>query len=167
MNHNSETTQSLTLYRKYPMNEKIKDRSAYLIGDVFECSNVANFSKATTIHTITDSAFHIMDVLINDSICYKYIRYKMKAYAAPTKIAELQFYGKSENSEHELKGELICVSPNDQILLKQIAFTSDNDYFTWFQLKNYLNSAKHKPGDDNSSELWFGYELEKPVSLKA
>lgn len=155
-NSNTTSTQTLKLYRKYPMNEHTKQRSAYLIGDIFECSNNADFLNPTTIHTIRDSTMHITDVEIKDENSYKYIRYNVKTIAPPTKFVELKFYGKSGSLEQEIEGELVYSDKNVPRLINHVEHAFDNNYLTYFHLESVLRKT---------SDVWFGVEFEKPTRI--
>lgn len=158
LENESKTTekQTLKLYRKYPMNQHEKQWSAYLLGDKIQCANDSLFLKPTTIHTITDSTLHVTDVFVNDTNTYKYIRYKIETYNSATKMVELKFYGLQDGKEVELTGDTIYYPKNEPRLLEQFEHAFDDDYWTFFHLD---------PFTPQIDDLWFGFELEKPMQI--
>lgn len=152
----SNDTQSLRLYRKYPMNQHVKEWSTFLVGDKIQCSNDSLFTNSTTLYTIKDSTHHITDVKIEDSNFYRYIRYKIETYNCATKLVDLRFFGIKDEKELELKGNYIYFPKNDPRLLKQFDHAFDDDYWTFFHLDPFT------PEIDN---LWFGFDLAEPTRI--
>lgn len=148
---NSNSSESIKLFRKYPLSE-IKKWWMTLMGKgKIEASNSMNFAKSDTLYTIPDSiSLEFHRIKVSSVKAYKYVRYLFPENGFGS-LGELSFY--SEKDSLPLKGEIIYsgkIKPTDAI----IAFDGKIDKFIHTDRK----------GDYNSE--WVGLEFKKSLPIK-
>ena len=100
----TNTTESITINRKYPLCSYMTDLWGYMRGGVFEGANEADFSDADTIGAITRMPHGKTTIHISKEKKYRYLRYKTSPRSRMP-LAELHFYTKDANGKDiELNG---------------------------------------------------------------
>lgn len=89
-------TQSLTLYRKYPLNVKFSHYRQDMVGGIFQGANRADFSDADTLLCIHEPQSKPLERLdVSRPGKYRYVRYLAPKNNAGN-VAELQFYSEGQ-----------------------------------------------------------------------
>ena len=139
--------ESVTLYRKYPLNTRIVEFTKRMIRGVFEGSNKSDFSDAKTLHEISKTPLPRIQVIKLDSLSkYRYIRYRRPK--GIFSIAELNV--KDENGE-SLDFHAIGASAIEQS--ERFPNVFDKNPLTYFEVNGGL-------------DLWVGADMRKTRHIR-
>lgn len=143
-------TQTITLYRKYPLTKSMRKYMTRVLHGKVEGANREDFRDAETIFTINDSLVtNDNSVILDSPLKYRFVRYVTPANSTGD-IAELSFFS-HEKDTLPLSGK-ICGSDSYQDIpefLKKNAF--DGDILTFF-------AAEEKGG-------WVGLDFGSPKRI--
>lgn len=100
---NLSKRRKIKLYRKYPKYNNIVRYASNMVGGYFEASNSSNFDKAYVLCKIKKAPLYPLErININDSSCYRYIRY-VAPDSSYVNISEFSPY----NKKNKLLGNII------------------------------------------------------------
>lgn len=118
-----QETETVTLWRKYPLCSYLSDQWATLKGCVFEGSMTADFQDADTLAAITTMPYGITSVAVAGRKRYRYLRFR-STDDNRTPLSDLAFYTTDKDgAERLLKGDII----SDGIEEGRIRNAFDND----------------------------------------
>lgn len=144
-----DRTCDMTLYRKFPLVERIENYMNYIIGGRFVGSNRANLQDTVLLHQITRRPEKFETVVINEPRTFRYLRY-MANRPKQEQVAELEFYGLADNGKDtvKLEGKVIGYPEPDP--------ESDMNYTNVFDgnTGNYFACDAEKP--------WVGMDFGRP-----
>ncbi|MDR1983502.1 MAG: hypothetical protein LBQ28_01560 [Prevotellaceae bacterium] len=105
---NSNNTVTMTLQRKYPLSETMKNRAHGLMEMTAEGANRSDFGDASVFFTQTERTYNVTDSLINNLKKFRYIRLNISK-TRDANLAEVEFYGKKDINlpEEKLTGKII------------------------------------------------------------
>lgn len=143
--------EDVTLYRKYPIVQRIHKYMKRIVGGELHAANNADFSDAAPVYRIAKWTMFKDSVRLDHSKSYRYWRY-VSPSGSHGNMAELEFYG-ADNKP--LKGRIIgtegVYDPADTTTSKYAVF--DGDPLTFFDAPSEVDRP------------WFGMDFGKPVSL--
>ena len=105
---NEEKTCDMTVYRKFPLIERIEKYMSWVIGGRFVGSNLEGLQDTVLLYEITRRPEHFETAIIHDPRTFRYLRY-IALKPRQEQIAELEFYGLAENGIDtvQLEGKII------------------------------------------------------------
>lgn len=145
---NPTITESVTLYRKYPLSKRIIDFASEMQGGIFEGANRKDFTDAVELYYVNDIPLPRMQKIpISSPRKFKYFRYrKPKGTFSLSEIRALSAFG---NTIH---GELIHSEALNEF--PEIKSLVDNDCLSYFTLSQGI-------------DIWVGIAFEQPETISA
>ena len=144
----SPDKETVTLYRKYPLFERISIFADRMKGGLIEVADNPDFSDAQAVYYVYDTPLSRMQMVSFDKAkTFRYIRFRRAEGALS--IAEFQVY------DH--KGEILRGTPISCGYLDdepEIANVFDNDPLTYLDVPHGIN-------------LWVGIDLGRSVQIKS
>jgi hypothetical protein len=167
---NSQITQNIKLYRKYPLARRFIEYDNHMIGGKFQGANNPDFSDAIDLYIITSTPVTYFKSYPVNREKFRYLRYlfpPVSLDSAKGNVAELGFKGLDEHG-HEIKltGKYIG-SP--EITEENLKILFDNDLDNYITINIADNNIKDLPDEmiiiPYKKELWVGLDLMKPREI--
>ncbi len=165
------STETVRLYRKYPLCSYMTDLWGYMKGGRFEVADKADFSDAMLLDSISAMPHGVTSLAVDSKKKFRYVRYKTSPRSRMP-MAELYFYAEAEGgTEYKLAGTPIAHQVDSTRI--QCAFdgfldtnASTNSFDYWIGLdfgkgnKQRVSRIVFAPSSDtNNVEVDHLYEL--------
>lgn len=148
---NTDRTQNLRMYRKFPVFSHVYDAHENLRGGIIEADNDPNFTNPTVIVEFPMDKFLTGEAEVTDTLPHRYWRLKSPMRKS-SDFAEIYFYNRTNMKR--ISGELLC--PPMPVRNKKYdtpGHICDNDPLTYFAIQ------------DADVSRWVGFDFQKPVSM--
>jgi len=151
--------QDMRLNRKFRMPWWWYEKAENVIGGKFQFAHKPDFSDAVTVHTVTDAAMRYIDIDVNITQSYQYVRY-LSAPGGYNMMAEMQFYSPDtptapgiSRKEVQLQGKVIGTDGSFQDMPDKTKYSAfDGDALTYYFAQE-------------ASDAWAGLEFDKPQRI--
>ena len=164
-------TETVRLYRKYPLCSYMTDLWGFMKGGRFEAANKPDFSDATLLNSINEMPYGVTSINIDCKKKFRYFRYKTSPQSRMP-MAELYFYAKKKDgTEYKMNGRPIAYQVDSTKIkcafdgfLDTNASTSSWEYWLGIDLgegnKQKISRIVFAPSSDtNNVEVGHLYEL--------
>lgn len=134
---------------------RIQKYKKAFIGATIEGSNEKDFEVSEILYQINElcepGTYHIP---INSRNNYRYFRFSIPTNK--TELNEIKFFTKKKGIENEIKGELICSDPKNNLLFQKLI---DGDLIKKINFNSL--GGMHK----GLNKIWIGYDFKVPTSI--